>query len=59
AFAGNLDNQHKEKTGCITCFGGCYMGITSGYDTPMMIEYTPKNLPDDAETIVKVTYTLK
>lgn len=59
AFAGNLDNQHKEKTGCITCFGGCYMGITTGYDTPMMIEYTPKNLPDDAETIVKVTYTLK
>lgn len=57
AFAGNLDNQHDEKTGCITCFGGCYMGITSGYDTPMMIKYTPKNLPEVGKT-VKVTYTL-
>ena len=57
AFSGNLDNQHDAQTGCITCFGGCYMGITSGYDTPMMIEYTPKNLPDVGETVT-VTYTL-
>lgn len=56
-FSGNLENQRSEKTGCITCFGGCYMGITSGFDTPMMIEYKPANLPDDGET-VKVTYTL-
>lgn len=58
AFAGNLDNQREAKTGCITCFGGCYMGITSGFDTPMMIEYTPANLPDGGE-VVTVTYTLK
>ena len=58
AFAGNLDNQHKAKTGCITCFGGCYMGITSGHDTPMMIEYDPANLPAVGETVT-VTYTLK
>lgn len=56
-FSGNLENQRSAKTGCITCFGGCYMGITSGFDTPMMIEYKPANLPDDGET-VKVTYTL-
>ena len=58
AFAGNLDNQHKAKTGCITCFGGCYMGITSGHDTPMMIEYTPANLPKAGKTVT-VTYTVK
>lgn len=58
AFAGNLENQHKAGTGCITCFGGCFMGITSGHDTPMMIGYTPKNLPAVGETVT-VTYTLK
>ena len=58
AFAGNLDNQHEAKTGCITCFGGCYMGITSGHDTPMMIEYTPANLPKAGKTVT-VTYTVK
>lgn len=57
AFSGNLDNQHNAGTGCITCFGGCFMGITSGFDTPMMIGYTPANLPGDGET-VEVTYTL-
>ena len=58
AFAGNLANQNKAKTGCITCFGGCYMGITSGHDTPMMIEYNPANLPAVGDTVT-VTYTLK
>ena len=58
AFAGNLANQNNAKTGCITCFGGCYMGITSGHDTPMMIEYDPANLPAVGETVT-VTYTLK
>ena len=58
AFCGNLDNQHKAKTGCITCFGGCYMGITSGHDTPMYIKYNPKNLPAVGETVI-VKYNLK
>lgn len=58
AYAGNLENQRSEKTGCITCFGGCYMGITSGYDTPMMIEYTPENLPEVGQKVT-VTYTAK
>ena len=34
------------------------MGITSGHDTPMMIEYDPANLPAVGETVT-VTYTLK
>ena len=58
AFCGNLDNQHEAKTGCITCFGGCYMGITSGHDTPMYIKYNPKNLPAVGETVI-VKYNLK
>lgn len=58
AFGGNIDNQHNAKTGCITCFGGCHMGITSGHDTPMMIEYTPANLPAAGQEVT-VTYTVK
>ena len=58
AYGGNLANQHNAKTGCITCFGGCHMGISSGHDTPMMIKYTPANLPAAGKTVT-VTYTVK
>lgn len=58
AYGGNLANQHNAKTGCITCFGGCHMGISSGHDTPMMIKYTPANLPEVGQTVT-VTYTVK
>ena len=58
AFAGNINSQRKIPTGCITCFGGCWLGITSGHDTKMDIRYTPANLPAAGKTVT-VTYTLK
>lgn len=58
AFAGNIDSQRKIPTGCITCFGGCWLGITSGHDTKMDVRYVPENLPAKGQTVT-VTYTLK
>lgn len=58
-FAGNVDNQHASKTGCITCFGSCDQGVTSCHDTAKKIHYMPKKAILVPGKTVTVTYKLK
>lgn len=59
AFAGNLETQRADKTGCITCLGSCYQGITACNYTPNKVHYMPNKTILAPGKTVTVTYKLK
>lgn len=59
AFAGNLETQKADKTGCITCLGSCYQGITACNYTPNKVHYMPNKTILAPGKTVTVTYKLK